>query len=47
MQDFAVSNGDVFGEHWRAYTAECKNRNNADAYNIRWRGEDLDEFEVI
>ena len=47
MQDFAVSNGDVFGEHWRAFTAEMKNRNNADSYNIRWRGEDLDEFEVI
>ena len=47
MQDHAIDNGDVFGEHWRAFTAECKNRNNADAYNIRWRGEDLDEFEVI
>jgi hypothetical protein len=47
MQDHAIDNGDVFGEHWRAFTAESKNRNNADAYNIRWRGEDLDEFEVI
>ena len=47
MQDHAIDNGDVFGEHWRAFTAESKNRNNADAYNIRWRGEDLEEFEVI
>tara|TARA_A100000164_G_scaffold141716_1_gene125973 strand:- start:786 stop:1979 length:1194 start_codon:yes stop_codon:yes gene_type:complete len=47
MQDHAIDNGDVFGEHWRAFTAESKNRNNADAYNIRWRGEDLNEFEVI
>lgn len=47
MQDHAIDNGDVFGEHWRAYTAENKNRNNADAYNIRWRGEHLSEFEVI
>jgi len=47
MQDQAVNNGDIYGEYWRAYTAESKNRNRADEYNIRWRGEHLDEFEVI
>lgn len=47
MQDQAVENGDKFGEYWRAFTAENKNRNAADTYNIRWRSENLDEFELI
>jgi hypothetical protein len=47
MQDQAVENGDVFGEYWRAFTAENKNRNAADVYNIRWRSENLDEFEIV
>lgn len=47
MQDQAVQNGDVFGEYWRAFTAENKNRNASDTYNIRWRSENLDEFELI
>jgi len=47
MQDQAVQNGDKFGEYWRAFTAENKNRNAADTYNIRWRSENLEEFELI
>jgi len=47
MQDQAIENGDIFGEYWRAYTAESKNRNKTDAYNIRWRSENLNEFEII
>ena len=47
MQDQSIENGDRFGEYWRAFTAESKNRNAADAYNIRWRSENLEEFEII
>ena len=47
MQDQAIENGDVFGEYWRAFTAESKNRNIVDPYNIRWRSESLGEFEII
>lgn len=47
MQDQAIENGDVFGEYWRAFTAESKNRNIVDPYNIRWRSESLEEFEII
>ena len=35
----SIKNGSLGGEYFRAYMAELRNRNIADAYDIRWRAE--------
>jgi hypothetical protein len=40
MCDGAVEANDVSGEYWRAFIAECKNRNVVEPHDINWRGQD-------
>ena len=44
MVNQAVDAGDKFGEYWRAYNAESKNKNLVEPYNIRWRNEHQEEI---
>lgn len=37
MADAAVLSGDRFGEYWRAYNAENRNRANVEDFEVRWR----------
>lgn len=47
MANTAAEDGDHYGEYWQALIAESKNRNVAQQYDIRWRGEDQEEFTLL
>jgi len=44
MTDQAIADGDIYGDYWRAFNAESKNKNLVEPYNIRWRNEHQEEI---
>ena len=47
MADAAISNNDHYGEYWRAFIAESKNRNIVEPYDINWRAQDNTETVLL
>jgi len=47
MADAAISNKDHYGEYWRAFIAESKNRNLVEPHDVNWRGQDNTETVLL
>ena len=47
MADAAISNKDHYGEYWRAFIAESKNRILVEPDDINWRGQDNTETVLL
>ena len=47
MADASISNKDHYGEYWRAFIAESKNRNLVEPHDVNWRGQDNTETVLL